>query len=246
MQTRLDLFVLKRLINMSYWVAQYCENAAIDLRRLNVNFQKSLVKELNFKTELANLERTRNNFRYYDDLYMPQAGKYAFKCSPRTMVMEFVKGTRIDNIEELKSKFGEEGPLKAADILVDVFAKMIFMHGFVHCDAHPGNLMVREHPTKKGQPQIVLLDHGFYCTLKNDFRKDFCSMWMAITNFDHSGLQRVASKMGMGQYFRYLPLLFTGRTINSKKPLGGNITEDEKAFIKGNDEVNFDKISHLF
>ena len=51
--------------------------------------------------------------------------------------------------------------------------------------------------------------------------------------------------MGMGEYFRYLPLLFTYRTINAKKPLGGKITQDEIKFLKGNDEVNFEKLSLL-
>ena len=51
--------------------------------------------------------------------------------------------------------------------------------------------------------------------------------------------------MEMGQYFRYLPLLFTYRTINAKKPLGGLITKDEIEFLRGNDEINFDKISLL-
>jgi predicted unusual protein kinase regulating ubiquinone biosynthesis (AarF/ABC1/UbiB family) len=30
--------------------------------------------------------------------------------------------------------------------LIDVFAKMIFMYGHVHCDAHPGNMLVRPNP----------------------------------------------------------------------------------------------------
>ena len=51
--------------------------------------------------------------------------------------------------------------------------------------------------------------------------------------------------MGMGEYFRYLPLLFTYRTINAKKPLGGKITKDEIKFLKSNDEVNFEKLSLL-
>jgi aarF domain-containing kinase len=77
--------------------------------------------------------------------------------------MEFCKGNRIDQIDELNEKFGKDGALKAAEILVDVFGQMIFVHGSVHCDAHPGNIMVRENPKEKGKPQIVLLDHGFYC-----------------------------------------------------------------------------------
>ena len=62
---------------------------------------------------------------------------------------------------------------------------MIFKHGFVHCDAHPGNLFVRENPAHRGKPQIVLLDHGFYCTLPENFRRDFCGLWLAMTSFDN-------------------------------------------------------------
>ena len=36
---------------------------------------------------------------------------------------------------------------------------MIFVHGYVHCDPHPGNVLVKQ--TSNGL-QIVLLDHGLY------------------------------------------------------------------------------------
>jgi len=81
----------------------------------------------------------------------------------RALVMEFMRGEKIDDIDKLKSLFGEEGPLNASRILIEVFGKMIFVHGFVHCDAHPGNIMVRPNPKDPKNPQIVLLDHGFYC-----------------------------------------------------------------------------------
>lgn len=43
---------------------------------------------------------------------------------------------------------------------VHALSSMIFSHGFVHCDPHPGNILVRQHPTRPGDHQIVLLDHG--------------------------------------------------------------------------------------
>jgi len=122
---------------------------------------------------------------------------------------------------------------------------MIFNHGFVHCDAHPGNIFVRANPNNPKQPQIVLLDHGFYCTLKEDFRQNFCQLWYALNTMDYITVKEQADKMGMGEYFRYLPLLFTYRTINAKKPLGGPLAKEEIKFLKGNDEINFEKLSYL-
>ena len=37
---------------------------------------------------------------------------------------------------------------------------MIFKHGYVHCDPHPGNVLVRKN--ERGETEIVLLDHGLY------------------------------------------------------------------------------------
>ncbi len=46
-----------------------------------------------------------------------------------------------------------------------VFSEMIFSHGFVHSDPHPGNVLINPIGKFKGKYQefeIVLLDHGLY------------------------------------------------------------------------------------
>ena len=59
---------------------------------------------------------------------------------------------------------------------------MIFVHGFVHCDPHPGNILVRWKKNnsssslfelifgKQKQLEIILLDHGLYRRLSEEFR----------------------------------------------------------------------------
>lgn len=78
-----------------------------------------------------------------------------------------------------------------------MFSEMIFVHGFVHCDPHPGNVLVRKRSSselwnlamsrsafgvigafmssclglrKYNQVEIILLDHGLYQTFDEDFR----------------------------------------------------------------------------
>lgn len=48
-----------------------------------------------------------------------------------------------------------------------IFSRMIFSHGFVHCDPHPGNVLINpvastNNNEKNQEFQIVLLDHGLY------------------------------------------------------------------------------------
>lgn len=41
-----------------------------------------------------------------------------------------------------------------------LFSEMIFNNGYVHCDPHPGNVLVKK--ADDGRISIILLDHGLY------------------------------------------------------------------------------------
>lgn len=62
--------------------------------------------------------------------------------------MEFIDGIKINQ----RDKLIEAGidTKKVADNLVDIFTTMIFKYGFVHCDAHPGNILIRKKNNKVG------------------------------------------------------------------------------------------------
>lgn len=55
--------------------------------------------------------------------------------------MEFINGPKISEPEKIK-KLGID-PRKVSRNVIDIFSTMIFKYGYVHCDAHPGNLLVR-------------------------------------------------------------------------------------------------------
>ena len=44
--------------------------------------------------------------------------------------------------------------------LIRAFAEQIFVTGFIHCDPHPGNVLVRPHPNNHNKHQLVILDFG--------------------------------------------------------------------------------------
>lgn len=73
--------------------------------------------------------------------------------------MEYVEGGQINDLKYLQ-RHGISG-MEVTEKLGRLYSEMIFSHGFVHCDPHPGNLMVNR-DAAGGGVQIVLLDHGLY------------------------------------------------------------------------------------
>mmetsp|Transcript_34145 Transcript_34145/g.42220 ORF Transcript_34145/g.42220 Transcript_34145/m.42220 type:complete len:177 (+) Transcript_34145:761-1291(+) len=162
-QTKVDLFVIRRLTKLANKICHQYDYKGIDFDKFLNHFEKGLLQELDFKTEVINSQKTVDNFRYVSnssDLYIPRVD--VLKSTKRTILMEYVEGVKIDDIEALNEQFGSAK--KCTDMLLKIFAKMIFLHGHVHCDAHPGNILVRPNPENPERPQIVLLDHGFYGT----------------------------------------------------------------------------------
>ncbi|XP_055144599.1 aarF domain-containing protein kinase 1 isoform X8 [Symphalangus syndactylus] len=69
------------------------------------------------------------------------------------------------NAEKVSQMLKHFDFLKISRHLGKMYSEMIFVNGFVHCDPHPGNVLVRKHPGT-GKAEIVLLDHGLYQDLE--------------------------------------------------------------------------------
>ena len=50
--------------------------------------------------------------------------------------------------------------LQLSSKLGRLYSEMIFVNGYIHCDPHPGNILVRKN--ENGEAEIVMLDHGLY------------------------------------------------------------------------------------
>ncbi|KAB1211359.1 putative aarF domain-containing protein kinase 1 [Morella rubra] len=172
-------------------------------------FVEAISQELDFIQEARNSERTAKNFKNNDMVRVPRV-------------------FWVDNVEFLK----EQGinPIKVANALVEVFAEMIFIHGFVHGDPHPGNILVS--PEGRKGFSLVILDHGIYKQLDEGFRLDYCELWKALILLDPNKIQELGERFGVGTYSRYFPLIFTGRAIDSKSALGRGMSTEEKKNLK--------------
>lgn len=81
----------------------------------------------------------------------------------------------------------------------------IAKNGFVHCDPHEANVLLREHPTKKGKPQIVLVDHGLYKKLDEDFQEAYARLWKGIVVADVEEIKDACASLGVTKMVRPFP-----------------------------------------
>ena len=118
--------------------------------------KKNLPLELSFLQEGKNAEKVSNMFSHFDWLKVPRI--HWTLSTDRILVMEFCSGGFIDDAVYLKKhNIDLTGVSKK---IGQMYADMIFKHGYVHCDPHPGNVLV--HKNKSGIDEVILLDHGLY------------------------------------------------------------------------------------
>ena len=84
----------------------------------------------------------------------------------RVITMEWVEGCRVDDKKALRQL--SIRPRDAAVLLLDAFAEMTYVHGFVHADPHPGNVLVRPAPHQGAlsflPPLLLLLFIFVFCS----------------------------------------------------------------------------------
>ncbi|PIA63956.1 hypothetical protein AQUCO_00201343v1 [Aquilegia coerulea] len=203
-QMKIDITTMAFLSNATAWIFPEYRFAW-----MVSEFERSISRELDFIQEAKNSERTAKNFRKNKIVRVPRVNWEL--TTNQVLTMQFCSGHKVDDVGSLK----EAGinPTKVAKALMEVFAEMVFVHGFVHGDPHPGNILVA--PEGRSGFSLVLLDHGIYKELDEGFRLDYCQMWNALILLDSKKIQILGERFGVGKYSRYFPVIFTGRTIDS-------------------------------
>jgi len=190
----------------------------------------NLPMELAFTQEAKNSEKVARIFKDYNWLKVPRI--YWPLTTNRVLVMEYFSGAHINDVDTLKSQGIDVFDVSSK--IGQMYSKMIFDDGYVHCDPHPGNVLVQKNSA--GVTQVVLLDHGLYTQLSNKFRYDYADFWMAIINRDVEAIKVAADSLGVGSLYGLFSCMVTGRSWSSIQK-GVDVAERsaaESAEIKAN------------
>jgi len=203
-------------------------------RDIEESVKEGVKRELDFAAEANNQRRARASFieGQLDYVYVPYVVDSL--CSKRVLTMEFIHGISGSDVEQMR-----KSGFQMADIATKLFsaiADQIFRSGFVHADPHGGNFFVRWNPIKPTEAQIVLLDHGLYNQLSEEFRKDYAGFYTALVYRDDDGIKSYCDKLGIKNHKLYSQMILmqgmdnVGPVIEDYDNIGKGMTEEQKEF----------------
>lgn len=139
-------------------------------REMKIN----LPVEIDFRNEAVNAKKARRIFESDPNIVVPSV--YDDYTTERVLTMSFEEGTSIGHVRDLQAQGIDVSQVSYT--ISRLFNDLIFKHGFVHADPHPGNVYVRKND--QGKAVIVLLDHGSYQELDDKTRLAYTKLWRGI------------------------------------------------------------------
>ena len=74
------------------------------------------------------------------ELDFTQEARNAVKVTPRVLVMYYCTGCQINDVQSVRRQ--NVDVYDVSNKIGQMYSKMIFDDGYVHCDPHPGNVLV--------------------------------------------------------------------------------------------------------
>ena len=165
--------------------------------------EENLRHELSFLHEAANSKRAAENFKRsrnkdkYQRIHIPIV--FDQYTSERVMTMEFIDGCKMNNKDAMQQK--GVGLKDAVQTFLEAMSETIFLHGFVHCDPHIGNVLIRRTPSSNNNNwQLVLLDFGLCRELRPHVRVGYCQLWEALVLARDDDVKKYAKQLGVDEY----------------------------------------------
>jgi ubiquinone biosynthesis protein len=154
---------------------------AVRLRPLEVvlDYEKTILDELNLEREAANATQLRRNFLDSKELYVPEI--YPDYSHKNMIVMERIYGIPVSDIAALEAQ-GTNMKL-LAERGVETFFTQVFRDSFFHADMHPGNVFV-DYRTPE-DPRWIGIDCGIVGTLNREDKRYLAENLLAFFHRDY-------------------------------------------------------------
>lgn len=154
--------------------------------RIVAQFRRSIIRELNYLDEAANLSRLRENLKSKSEIVVPRT--YLDFCSGKVLTMEYIQGTKITDLSGVVHTDLDGSAL--AETLFSSYLKQVLIDGFFHADPHPGNLLLT------AEHKIALLDLGMIGVVQDSLKDHLLQLLAAVAEGNSSRAADVAQRIG--------------------------------------------------
>ncbi|TCO72651.1 ABC1 kinase family protein [Marinisporobacter balticus] len=178
-----DIALLKRLMKIGKFVPQ---KHVIDFQEVVDELGRTMQQELDFSNEVKNIEHFHKNHKEASYIICPKV--YKEYTTSNILGMEYIKGIKINNVDELKKKGYNLKDL--AKKLADNYVKQIFKDGFFHADPHPGNIFICD-------KKIAYIDFGMMGFLDKNMKNKLNDLLYAAATRDVEALTQGVLRMGI-------------------------------------------------
>ena len=180
---RKDLDILAALAELAELIPEFKNYRP---RETTAEFQRTLLRELDFGREERNMQEFAANFADDPRVHIPRT--YPELTTGRVLTMEELEGVKLSQSDELRASGADLTEMARRG--AELYMEMIFTHGFYHADPHPGNILILDGAV------IGLLDYGMVGRIDESLREEIEEMLVAIVDQDPVHLTSIITRIG--------------------------------------------------
>ena len=162
------------------------DSRSFSLETLADEFATTIREEMDYGREAEMLTEIRSNFAEEDRIAIPPVVES--HSTGRVLTMEYIPGTKIDDIDTLDEK--DINRTQLAETLERAYFQMIVEDGVFHADPHPGNLAVQDDGT------LVFYDFGMSGRVDPFIQEKIVEFYTAVAEQDIDAILDALIEMG--------------------------------------------------
>ena len=180
---------LELLVNITNKMPYLCNLNICDIFEEN---REIMTGQLDFANEINNIQVFYDKFKDVKDICIPHVYSYFTEANPNAIVMDYIEGTRIENIDaEDKDEYSK--------ILSKFNIKSVFYDSIYHADLHSGNIIFMKEPCDTNTNtntntdymlKIGVIDYGIIGKLTREEQNIFFNFFKILVSRNYEKLAK--------------------------------------------------------
>jgi ubiquinone biosynthesis protein len=164
---------------LSRFLAHFDSMKSIPIQEALRDVSLVLIRQTDLRQEARNHARLQRMFADDDRVIVPAL--HEDLCCDHLLVTDFIPGMKKLTDPTLPETLAQQALVTGVQALY----QMIFKEGFIHCDMHPGNVLVAQ------DGRLVILDAGFMTEVNSVTRQAFAEFFLSIAMCDGPSAARI-------------------------------------------------------